>query len=172
MVAALVVSVLTYIAPIDPYTVSGYAASQFAYGGLFGFLVAIPQAFLLRNGTTLRWRWITFTALGFSMAVFVGSSMEAIVPQLRNPLGYIIVGIAMGAWIAVAQWLAIGRYLARPILWPTVSGIAWGISLVIGSLTVSAALLAPGLPYGLLTAYPFAVLVSPGGRSGAEEGPS
>jgi hypothetical protein len=116
LLAASIVGILTYIAPFNPFTVSGFAAGQLAYGGLFGLLVAMPQAFLIRGAGMPRWRWIVFTALGFSMAVFVGISAEAIVPQLRNPLGYIIDGIAMGVWVGLAQWLAIGRYLDRPLL--------------------------------------------------------
>lgn len=169
LLAATIVGILSYIAPFNPFTVSGFAAGQFAYGGLFGLVVAMAQAFLIRSAGIPRWRWIMFTALGFSMAVFVGISAEAIVPQLRNPLGYMIDGIAMGMWVGLAQWLAIGRYLDRPLLWSAVSGIAWGISLGIGRLLMDLTILGSGLLYGLLTAYPFAVLVGPGDRSGLEK---
>jgi hypothetical protein len=76
----------------------------------------------------------------------------------------------MGMWVGLAQWLAIGRYLDRPLLWPAVSGIAWGISLGIGRLLMGLTILGSGLLYGLLTAYPFAVLVGPGVRSELEKG--
>jgi len=158
-VGLLAVTFLSYLAPFNPYTVSGFAVSQLALGALFGLLVALPQSLLIRNGKVLGWRWTVFTALGFSMALFFANSIEAIVPQLRSTLGYAIEGIAMGIWIGLAQWLAIGHYLDRPVLWPTISGIAWAITLVIGGLIVSLTLLRGGFLYGLLTAYPFSILV-------------
>ena len=151
---------LGYFAPFNPFTAGGFAVGTLVTGSLFGLIVSLPQSIALRRGGPLALRWVIFSTLGFSMAFFVGNSLAKIFPALETPIGYLIQGSAMGLWIGVGHWLASGRYVNRSFLWATISGAAWAASFVIGGLIESLVLVGGGLLYGVVTAYPFVVLIA------------
>lgn len=107
-------------------------------GAIGGLLIALPQAFVLRERIKNPWLWV-WSSLGgwvFITAVGIGAVgwvvLTTQVLALRIVIGA-VVGAFAGFGIGLAQWLAIQEYTPLAWRWIIVSSLSWSIALAIGS---------------------------------------
>jgi hypothetical protein len=98
---------------------------------IFGLIVPLAQAVVLRGVVARSFRWVAG-----SLAAWVATSMFDVLLPVMGTAAYtapatVARSFIFGAIIGIAQWLSIRQDLSKPGLWIAASSLAWGTAALI-----------------------------------------